>query len=94
MVTDRIGLEVKRFEDGDDALLALRIEDGNFIHPDLLATVEKAIKEYPDQGAPQWLGGVSAIRIVETWLIERGLSDGPAEPPVRGGERSEEADRG
>lgn len=49
-----------------------RIEDGSFIDPELQHRVEAAIREYPVQNAPQWLGGVAAIRAIEDWLSEHG----------------------
>jgi len=58
---------------GDVPLLnVFRGGDGDYIEPELQRRVEAAIREYPIMDAPQWLGGIAAVRVVEQWLIERG----------------------
>jgi hypothetical protein len=47
-----------------DRLRALIYDRDGVLHEDVQRAVEAAIREYPNQDAPHWLGGVAAIDVV------------------------------
>lgn len=79
-VETTLHLPVTTYEDDDASIHALRVQDEDggwsFVDPDLTEQVAKAIREYPNQDAPQWLAPTAVILLIEQWLIERGVLDG------------------
>lgn len=80
MADSTLHLSVTEYEDDRTSIHALRVQDEDggwsFVDPELQDAVAEAIREYPNQDAPQWLAPTAVILLIEQRLIERGVLDG------------------